>query len=244
MATKTNSTSPHAMDHSLNLLVDTYNYNHWIYSLLRPFLGEELCEIGAGIGNMTRFFLNSSRLTCIEPETEYHNVLCELSSVHLNMEVSNCRLEEYAGQAEEKQFFDSVVCVNVLEHIKDDAGAVSMMASLVKDTGNILIFVPACSWAFGSLDRLFGHYRRYSKKRLFKLARECQLDVIRCRNVNFIGAFGWWWCSRVRRASTLDSQSARLFDRFVPFVSALEKLLPPLTGQSLFTVLKKRQACR
>lgn len=233
------STSPHSLTQSLDLLADTYNYNHWVYSLLRPFLGNYICEVGAGTGNLTRFLVNSRKLVCIEPEPIYAMALHELSAVHLNMTVCDSSLETFATQAARTDQVDSVVCVNVLEHIEEHADALRMMAGMLKDDGTILLFVPACSWAFGALDQALGHYRRYSKRSVNDVARQARLGIVRCHYVNFIGAFGWWWYSRIRGAVELDPKGVRLFDRFVPYVSAMERIVPPLVGQSLFVALKK-----
>jgi SAM-dependent methyltransferase len=233
------STSPHALTQSLNLLADTYNYNHWIYTLLRPFLGDHICEVGAGTGNLTRFFLSAKRLTVVEPEEAYCAALRELSSVHLNLTVLQCRIEDYALHMSNRDLADSVVCVNVLEHILEHVDVLAGMAKVAKPEGSILLYVPACPWAFGETDRALGHYRRYSKRGLRRIARQSNLRVIASRYVNFIGAFGWWWCSRIRRRPEIDPSSARFVDRCVPYVSALERLLPPIVGQSLFAVLKK-----
>ncbi len=233
------SSSPYALTHSLDLLSDTYHYNHWIFSLLRPFLGDSICEIGAGTGNLSRFMLNSTKLVCIEPEPEYASDLRALSSVHLNMSLFAGSLEDYASHEPRTELVDSIVCVNVLEHIKEDAAALRMMGTLVKPNGVILIFVPACPWAFGALDLALGHYRRYTRKSLVAVVRESQLQVVRSQYVNFIGAFAWWWYSRVRGNVKIDAKGARLFDRFVPYVSAVERLVPTSVGQSLFVALKK-----
>jgi SAM-dependent methyltransferase len=223
----------------LDLLTDTYNYNHWIYSMLRPFLGSHICEVGAGIGNLTRFFLSAKQLACIEPESEFCAALNELASRHLNMRVFQKQLEDPTLRMSDILSADSVVCVNVLEHIQDHGEALRMMAAMAKPDGSILLYVPACPWAFGALDRALGHYRRYSKKGLEELAQNCGLHVLMSRYVNFIGVFGWWWYSRVLAKTEISNENARFVDRYVPYISAVERIFPPMVGQSLFAVLKK-----
>ena len=227
-----------ALSDSLDLLSDTYNYNHWIYGLLRPFLGDSICEVGAGIGNLSRFFLNADRLIAIEPEAKYLKALCKLSDVHLNMSVHECGIEDYV--LKDHNQVDSVVCVNVLEHIDDDAAMLEKFASMLNPGGVILLYVPACSWAYGEIDKALGHYRRYSKHGLKELAHSCGLDVVTNRYVNFVGAFGWWWCSRVRKHTDIKRDNVKLVDRFVPYLSAAEKLVKPVVGQSLFMAFKKK----
>ena len=231
--------SLHALSHSLDLLKDTYNYNHWIYTLLRRYHGDEVCEVGAGIGNLTQFFLNSKRIMCVEPEEEYCGNLRRLAAVHQNLEVFKGGLAECAKMPTVTGAFNTVVCVNVLEHIEDDAQSVNQMKSLIKPGGRILLYVPAAPWAYGQLDRQLGHYRRYSKSMIRALTRSCGLELERCIYVNFIGVFGWFLHARLLRRDVISPKSARFVDCLVPYISAMERLLPPLTGQSLFAVMCK-----
>ena len=232
-------TALHALSHSLDLLKDTYNYNHWIYSLLRPFLGRTLCEVGAGTGNLTQFFLNLDQILCIEPEPGFRETLERMAAVHSNVRVLGGGLEDCAQLAEPAGAYDAVVCVNVLEHIEDDGQALRQMMELLQPGGRILLYVPAAPWAFGLLDAKLGHYRRYSRRRIRDLARACALQLEKCVYVNFIGAFGWCLHARILKKTVISPESARFVDRLVPYISAVERLLPPLTGQSIFAVLKK-----
>lgn len=234
--------SLHALSHSLDLLKDTYNYNHWIYSLMRRYHGREVCEIGAGIGNLTQFFLNAARVLCVEPEEEYCSALRQLAAVHLNVEIFKGGLAECARVSGLARTFDTVVCVNVLEHIEHDAEAVGLMRSLLKKGGRILLYVPAAPWAFGELDRCLGHYRRYSKRMVRALALASGMELERCIYVNFAGSFGWFLHARVFSRKVIEPKSARIVDRLVPFISAVERLLPPITGQSIFAVLREQGA--
>ena len=136
---------------------------------------------------------------------------------------------------------DSVVCGNVLEHIEEHGEALALMSTMVKPEGCVLLYVPAAPWAFGSVDEVLGHYRRYSKRGIDRLAGESGLRVVASRYVNMLGAFGWWWCSRVRRQTEIEPRNVRLIDRYVPYISAIERLFPPVVGQSLFAVLKKEE---
>jgi SAM-dependent methyltransferase len=223
---------------SLDLLKDTYNYNHWIYSLLRPFLGNTVFEIGAGTGNLTRFFLPVEKLFCLEPDARFCAQLKQLAAVHLNMTVIEDSLESYFLKRASHQT-DTLICVNVLEHIADDFDAVQKMADMLKPGGSLLLYVPATTWAFGELDRNLGHYRRYSKHRLVDIAVSAKLRVKHLRHVNCLGALGWWWSSRVRKEKEIPPEKARLVDRFVPYLAAIERIIPIPFGQSIFAVFEK-----
>lgn len=128
----------------------------------------------------------------------------------------------------------------VLEYIEDDDAMLRKFSDMLAPNGVILLYVPACPWAYGEIDKALGHYRRYSKHGLKELAHNCGLDIVSGRYVNFIGAFGWWWCSRFRKQTDIKRDNVKLVDRVVPYLSAAEKLIKPVVGQSLFMAFKKR----
>lgn len=228
------------MDLSLDLLRDTYNYNHWIYSLIRPYLGDTLIEVGSGQGNITRFLLCHKEVVCLEPNKEYKRRLDSLAAVHLNLRVIEAGDEALDGKWALDNHFDTVVCLNVLEHIEDDLQAMKRFRGILGNGGRILLYVPACPWAFGEIDRNLGHYRRYSKRGLVEMAGTAGFSVIKCHAVNFLGAFGWWWASRVKRETHIDRKKAAMVDRVVPIISAVEKIARPLIGQSILLVAEKK----
>jgi hypothetical protein len=129
--------------------------------------------------------------------------------------------------------------VNVLEHIEQDLEAVRFMGSRVRRGGVVVLYVPAVQWAYGELDRHLGHYRRYTRGALRQLAQQSELSVVNMSYVNFLGLWGWWWSGRILKEALIDPEKARLMDRMVPYVSALERVLPVPLGQSLLAVMKK-----
>ena len=136
--------------------------------------------------------------------------------------------------------FDLITSCDVLEHITDDFDAVKKMVAMLKPGGRVLLYVPAATWAFGVLDKNLGHHRRYSKHRLISIAAASNVEIRRIKHVNCIGAFGWWWSSRIRKETFIPPEKARLVDRFVPYLSAFERIFPVPIGQSIFAVLEKR----
>ncbi len=226
------------LSETLDLLKDTYNYNHWVYSLLRPYVGTSVLEVGAGTGNLTQFLLNSKRLVCLEPDREYVEMLKGLADVHRNVTVCCGDMLDLRPAVEPAQQFDTVVCVNVLEHIEDDARALRCMASVLRPGGRILLYIPACQWAYGALDEHLGHYRRYSRCRIKALAHSVGLVTVTNHFVNLPGVFGWFWTGCVKREPVIRVENARFVDRIVPYLSAAERLVHPPIGQSLFAVLQ------
>lgn len=225
--------------HSLDLLRDTYNYNHWVYSMLRPHIRGRVLEVGSGPGNLSQFLLSCDEVIFLEPELAWVPYLQRLAERHRNTRAVQGRVEDLPSRDIPGGSFDTVLCVNVLEHIRDDLDGLLRMGSVLKPGGVLLLYVPACPCAYGSLDKGLGHFRRYSRRELVLLSRRAGFAVKSSRYVNFVGLLGWWWTSRVKRESLIDPSVARLMDRMVPFVSAVERLIPPRVGQSLFVVMDR-----
>jgi len=220
--------------HSLDLLKDTYNYNHWIYSLLRPYIGSSVLEIGSGCGNISRFLLDRPHLTCLEPLADNIEALERLAFLHRNLEVVKGWAEDIPNDTVRSNHHDSVVCINVLEHIKDDQEALVNLFSVLRPGGMLLLYVPAIRWAYGEMDRELNHHRRYSCRRLKALLKNAGFRIVHHRYVNFIGLLGWWWSGRVLKEGIIDPKKARFVDRIAPHLMAWEGLVHPLMGQSLF----------
>jgi SAM-dependent methyltransferase len=138
---------------------------------------------------------------------------------------------------------DSVVCVNVLEHIEGDAAALRAMVEIVVPGGVIVLLVPAFDALYGPIDRNLGHYRRYRRSSLAGLASAAGLEIRKLHYVNALGLFGWWVNARVLKRETQSDGQIAVFDRWmVPFFSVIERAVPPPFGQSLLAVLRRPAA--
>ena len=225
-----------AVGDSLRILSAVYHYNQWIYALIREEIGSRVVEVGAGIGNITRFLLHADELVCLEPFDAYRTYLAEAYSKHLNVRVLAQRIQDCPNPDVPERHFDSVVCLNVLEHIEDDGAALRCCAALLRPGGRAIVLVPAFQSIFGEMDRAMGHYRRYSKTGLTAVFRAAGLRVRRARYMNATGVLAWWWEGRVRKSRCFSARKAMLFDRLVPFLSAVESIVSPWMGQSLIVV--------
>ena len=230
--------SPDAVSHSLAVLASVYHYNHWIYTMVRDFLGESVVEVGSGIGNITRFMLDVKTLVCLEPFEPYREYIASRFSRHLNVKVVPHRIEECPNPDVPEGGFRSVVCLNVLEHIEDDIGVLAKCRRLLQPGGNVIILVPALPLIYGPIDRAMGHVKRYTKGSLRAAMAKAGFQVISSRYMNFVGVFGWWWEGRVLGREKIPEKKTRMFNRCVPFLSAVERIVPPLLGQSLVMVGK------
>jgi hypothetical protein len=135
---------------------------------------------------------------------------------------------------------DSVVCLNVLEHVQDDAMALANMHAVLPFGGKVVLIVPAFQALYGPIDARLGHYRRYTKRSLARLASSQGFEVPILRYMNFAGFFAWWFNARVTKRTAQSAGQIVLFDSLiVPFLSRMERLVEPPCGQSIFAVLVK-----
>jgi SAM-dependent methyltransferase len=227
---------------SLEVIGKLYNYNHWIFNKVRPFIRGSVCEIGSGIGNITQFLLNHERVVGVEPYGRSFRSASERFAAHRNVSFAPCTLEQCPNENLEADSFDTVVCLNVLEHIADDLDALRRMRALCRVGGRVVILVPALMGLYGSLDHSFGHYRRYGRRGLRRLFEQAGLRVVWSSYMNAIGVIGWLWEGRVLRRRNISTQSAKTFNRMVPFVDAFERVFRPPFGQSVIAVGQRTAA--
>jgi SAM-dependent methyltransferase len=130
--------------------------------------------------------------------------------------------------------------LNVLEHIRDDRQALHGMASILTPGGVVVLLVPAFPALYGPIDRNLGHYRRYSRRSIARLAGATGLRIRKAHYMNALGFFGWWVNSHILKRAAQSERQIEIFDRYlVPLMSRLEGLTHPPFGQSLLVVLEK-----
>ncbi len=223
----------------LDAMAEARNYCRWILAFFAPYLGEKVVEIGAGAGTFSELLLRIdriSRLVLFEPSANLFPLLQEQFR-------NNPQLRLHSGAFDPsvlEEPADSVVLVNVLEHISDDDALLLQIRESLRLGGHVLLFVPALEWNYGSLDKAFEHHRRYSKQVLRKKLEKAGFRVEQARYVNFLGIASWFLAGRVLRQKTLSPRQVRWYDRWIiPWSFKLERILEPPVGQSLVAIAVK-----
>jgi 2-polyprenyl-3-methyl-5-hydroxy-6-metoxy-1,4-benzoquinol methylase len=221
------------------------NYFAWQHRLvtqeLSGELGRRVIEIGCGIGNFTRLLLDTSELViAIDVEPGCIERLRARYPSQANLHSFACDVMDPAFADLQSFHADSCVCLNVLEHIKDDREALRRMAEVIEPGGVVILIVPAFPSLYGPIDELLGHHRRYTRAGIRKLADAAGLSVKTAHYLNAIGFFGWWTNAHILRRQAKSAAQIEVFDRYiVPLASRIEQWMHPPLGQSLFIVLKK-----
>jgi SAM-dependent methyltransferase len=226
--------------HELEALKEAHNYYSWLIQEFNPFIKGKVLEVGAGAGTFSEYLLRLSirELICLEPVPD----LIPLSRLESNDEHIRV-FSETLGQfgATNSEVFNSVVCVNVLEHIEDDQQALVDINRLLRTGGSLCLFVPAVPWLYGTLDESFGHYRRYSRTQLKELLTESGFEIHKLKYFNMTGILTWILMGKILRWRTWGRGSVSLYDQIVtPIISRIERIIPPHVGQSLIAIGMKK----
>ena len=220
-------------------------YLRWQIEQVEPFLGSRLLEVGCGVGGILSQLTPRKLVMGIDIELEEVEFA---SSRFANNPGFEFALMDIAGLSAEDRAalkarrFDTVLCINVLEHIKDDAGAVAAMADVLVPGGALAILVPAHPSLYGHYDAMEGHFRRYTKAALRQVLVRSGLSVERLYRFNFVGAVGWFVQYRLLRQKIHQQGHFRVMTAILPTLRAVESRLEPPFGLSLVAIARKPKA--
>ena len=199
-------------------------FTKWMADTIRPYIGNRVLEIGAGIGNLTANLV---------PRTEYHasdinpHYLDRLETLkHTRPYLQVHFTDASAAETFPAEQFDTVVCLNVVEHLEDDVLALRNIRKSLDKNGRAIILVPNGPQLFGSLDSVLGHYRRYTQEQLVRACEAAGFTVEKVLKFNRIGTPGWWLNGRVLKKETFGFWQIKLLNFLVPILRPIDRFLP------------------
>jgi SAM-dependent methyltransferase len=221
------------LDRALTDIANAKAYNAWLFERIRPRLGGLVLDAGAGVGTFSALAADAgARVVAVEPEHEFASFLRQRFAGDKRVEVV-----EGTVHSVQQNDFESIICLNVLEHIENDLGTLAAFRERIRAGGRLFLLVPAHPRLYGGYDRAAGHVRRYSRTPLADSLRCAGFDVETLRYVNPIGALGWLVRVKARNSSEWPSASFAAFDRIVPLVRPLDRLRLPF-GLSLWAIAR------
>jgi SAM-dependent methyltransferase len=221
-------------------------YNRWVAEQFEGHMGPRILEVGCGIGNLSeRWVPGAEAFLGIDPEAD----CIQKCNSRFAGDLARAHFEhDYVGApkwverwSEHKP--DTIVAVNVLEHIRDDLDALRGFRQILSGSARarLCLFVPAFEFAFSSFDRQYGHFRRYSKETLRDKLLDAGFVLEELRYFNIIGLVGWWYNFVLMRRREAASGAVGLFDSVVvPIARRLEGMVPPPLGNSVVAVCSLR----
>jgi 2-polyprenyl-3-methyl-5-hydroxy-6-metoxy-1,4-benzoquinol methylase len=211
-------------------------YNNWIFEQIKPHLGNKVLEVGCGNGNFTIFLAQQcEQVIGIDINREYVNIakkrLAKQSGVTL--------IQGDVTKLETENKFDTIVMLDVLEHIENDVIILQQLNKLLTSGGKLIIKVPAFNYLYGEMDRVIGHYRRYNKNTLINVCKKANLTQPLIWYFNLAGIPGWWLNSKILKRTIPPAKQVSLFNKVVPVLIVIESIVKTPLGLSLFAVIIK-----
>ena len=220
-------------------LASAGRFTGWMADLIRPFLGSRLLEIGSGTGAITRRLVPRDLYVASEVDPLYLETLRNLTADRPYLEARYTDVTDLDSFPAVEDGFDSVVCLNVIEHLDDDVGALRNVRSVLSPGGRAVVLVPSGPWNFGTLDEALGHRRRYTEEGLREVASRAGLEVTTILRFNRLSSLPWWLNGRVLRRRAAGRLQIGAVDWLTPLVRRIDRFLPfpPL---SLIAVMERR----
>ncbi len=221
---------------SLESMNKAYWYNQWSINQFKPYLKGQILEIGCGIGNFTSFLTLYGKIWAIDINKEYLSKTSKKLKGKAKVGFGDIEKGRYFFKSES---FNTIVCLNVLEHIKNDSKALDNIFNLLKKGGNLILLVPAHPFLYGEIDSAVGHFRRYQKNKLLNLLKNHKYEIVKCKRLNLLGAIGWWVTGKLFKKSFVEGGKVKIFNVLAPFFLSFENIIEPPFGTSLLVIAKK-----
>jgi len=224
-------------DFEFAALHEAYYYPRAIIEEFAPYLGQHVLEVGAGIGQLTALLADQvgpEKLLGIEPDKDFALLFKE--------RCPNIRLLEGTISALPKDTpCDTIVSVNVIEHIRDHVEELARYRERLSSSGGyICILTPAHPELYAKIDEDFGHFRRYTKSSMREALVTAGFEPKVIQYFNFPGYFVWLLNFKLLQRRTFNPLMVRIYDRMIFRLSHLieQNLLRPPLGQSVLAIAK------
>jgi glycosyltransferase involved in cell wall biosynthesis len=228
----------HDDEYGSRILVElerTKNFNAWMANTLRPYLGDRVLEIGAGIGNLTSQFIPRDLYLASDINPHYLRYLRAYSYGKPYLHVRKIDVQDDADFVGLEGKFDTAVALNVVEHVPDPERAVANLFRALAPGGKAVILVPQHPGLYGTLDEGLGHFLRYTPDGLRALMTKAGFQMQEVFDFNRVSAGPWWFNGRVLKRRTFSPIQLKIFDAMLPIFRRVDRAWP-WTGISVIGV--------
>lgn len=209
-------------------------YNQWTLNKFKKYIRGQILEVGCGIGNFTKQLTRYGKVWAVDINKNYLDKLKKISGV----EVGFGDIEKGEYFFTNKQF-NTIICLNVLEHIEEDSQAIKNMYEVLNNDGDLILLVPSHPFLYGEIDKSIGHFRRYSKKEIVDKLQASGFVILKFRSLNLLGSLGWFISGRLLKNRIIGQSKIRLFNAVAPIFLRIEDLIPPPFGTSFLIIARK-----
>ena len=210
-------------------------FNLWMSDVLRPFVGDRVLEIGAGIGNLMNQFIPRELYIVSEKNPQYLNFLRSDSWGKPYLRVLKINAAEPRHFEGLEQRFDTALMINVLAHVPDEQVALQNVWRSLEPGGHAIILVPQHPALYGTLDEALEHRERYTSAGLKRALTEAGFRVEKLFDFNRFSVPGWWFNGKVLRRRRFSRIQLRLVSSSMPLLRRIDRMWP-WSGLSLIAI--------
>lgn len=224
---------------ALDALEQAPRFNRWMYQTIQRHLGTRIAELGSGRGNLSKLLKQGANVLVTDSREEYLEELRARWGHLPNVRVGRLDLLNAGDYAILKEFnVDTVVCLNVLEHIEDDTSVLRRLYQALPPGCKVVFLVPFNPRLYSRFDEEIGHFRRYSKAELEEKMRVAGLKVETQFYFNKAGVIAWWLGNTLFRQRCITAWQLKLYNLLTPMFRVLDYCLP-IQGLSTVVVASK-----
>ena len=220
----------------LELFSAAQNWKRYWSSQIAPFVGQRVFDVGAGLGaNVELLHRPGTSWLCIEPDSDLaKGAASRLAALGLS---DQCRvMNGTLADIDPGEKADTILYIDVLEHIEEDAAEFRKAAGHLLPGGHIIVLAPAYQWLFTPFDTAVGHFRRYTKSTLLEAAP----DGLQLKRLRYLDSVGFLASAANRlilnSANPKPSQIAFWDNMLVPPSRLVDKLLAYRAGKTVIGV--------
>jgi SAM-dependent methyltransferase len=217
------------------------SFNQWLFDSVAPYCSGKILEIGCGIGNISKLLLDQNEFVVL---SDFRQEYCDIVKQRFRNQdrlkgvfrIDLLSKDPFENNPTMPGPFDSVIALNVIEHIGDDSAAIRTCRKLLRADGHLVVLVPAFSGLYNPMDKELGHFRRYTKKTIKALLESAGMKVTNLKYFNSIGIAGWWLSGSLFRRKRISRVQLKIYNTLVPLFRLIGKILSPFAGLSVIAV--------
>lgn len=234
-------------DQNLASQLDAEEFVSWMFETVRPFLSGHVLEIGSGMGAISRHLVDECEKVSLSDIRPDH---CETLRKQFGMRDTVAEVlpldigDPFLADHHADRFgtYDSIVMLNVLEHVYDDEQALRNCLSLLRPGGTMVQLVPAIPALYNSFDAAVHHHRRYRRSALVRKMRATGWMIASSRYFNAAGILGWFVSGKLRRHRVITQQEMQTYERFLGAIKFVDKFCNRIFGLSAIVIGTKPES--
>jgi hypothetical protein len=221
----------------LELFSQASNWKNYYSNLVQNYVGSNVLEVGAGIGSTTSYLCQGkhSSWVCLEPDLVLANQI--QTAIIMGHLPEYCKVQiGTLADLSHNETFNTIIYIDVLEHIKDDAAEVRLATKHLRDGGTLIVLAPAHQWLFTPFDEAIGHYRRYDKTTLAAIIPE-NLKCIKLNYIDSVGLIATLGNRFILKSKIPNKKQIMVWDKLmIPISRIIDPAIQYLIGKSIIGI--------